>query len=199
MSVFSAALLLFLVMDPFGNIPFFISELRNVDRKKHLAILVRELLIAIAILVMFLFCGQLILSALHISEPALTTAGGIVLFLIAIRMIFPAKTEDDSESSSEEPFIVPLAIPYVAGPSSMATVMLMSNRDPGRWVDWLLAILLAWLVVSLIIVPAVMMSRYIMPKILVAIERLMGMILVAIAVQMTMSGIGKYAMELTQQ
>ena len=198
MTIFSAALLLFLVMDPFGNIPFFISELRNVDRRFHLRILVRELLIAIAILVLFLFCGKLVLSALHISEPALTMAGGIVLFLIAIRMIFPAKTEENENGSSEEPFIVPLAIPYVAGPSSMATVMLMSNRDPGRWTEWLMAIVLAWLVVSLIIVPLVMMSRYIMPKILVAIERLMGMILVAIAVQMTMNGIGTYVQEMNK-
>lgn len=196
MTIFSAALLLFLVMDPFGNIPFFVAELQNVDRSRHLKIILRELLIALGILVLFLFCGQFLLSALHISEPALSTAGGIILFLIAIRMIFPPQTQSKSNSTSEEPFIVPLAVPYVAGPSAMATVILISNRDPDRWVEWLLAVAAAWFVAGAIILVSVSLSRFFNRKILLATEKLMGMILVAIAVQMTMTGIGKFINEL---
>ena len=112
MTVFSAALLLFLVMDPFGNIPFFIVTLKNIDTRRHKRIIVRELLIALCVLVGFLFAGQYLLRLLQISEPSLTIAGGIILFLIAIKMIFPAAGRADFEENiSGEPFIVPLAIP----------------------------------------------------------------------------------------
>ena len=132
MTVFSAAMLLFLIMDPFGNIPFFIAALRNVERARHIRIIVRELLIALVVLTVFLFAGQHILKVLHISEPALSASGGTVLLLIAIKMVFPKPKESISEEVSGEPFIVPLAIPYVAGPSALAAVLLIMNREPDR-------------------------------------------------------------------
>lgn len=192
MTVFSAAMLLFLIMDPFGNIPFFISTLRNVERERHIRIIVRELIIALLVLTVFLFAGQHILRVLQISEPALSASGGTVLLLIAIKMVFPRPKESPSEDVSGEPFIVPLAIPYVAGPSALAAVLLIMNREPDRWPSWLCALFLAWLSTGLIISLSSVLARFLGAKVLIAIERLMGMLLVAIAIQMLMTGIAQF-------
>ncbi len=192
MSVFSAAVLLFLVLDPFGNLPFFIAALEPVERSRHFRVILRELLIALAVLVAFLFAGRHILALLGISEPALTVAGGAVLFLIAIRMVFPPQRGHGAEAVDGEPFIVPLAIPYVAGPSAMATVLLLSSREPARWPEWLTALLVAWLASALIISMSAFLGRHLGRKGLIAIERLMGMLLVAIATQMLMTGIAEF-------
>jgi len=192
MTTFSAALLLFLVLDPFGNIPFFISALKNVDSSKHNKIILRELLIALIILVAFLLAGRHILSILHISEPSLTVAGGIILFIIALKMIFPAKMGLFSEEIIEEPFIFPLAIPYVAGPSAIASVMIIMSREPVRWKEWLIALIAAWFISGLLILSSGFFTRVFGRRVLSALERLMGMILVTIAVQMLMNGISEY-------
>lgn len=192
MTVFSAAMLLFLIMDPFGNIPFFISALRNVDRARHLRIIVRELLIALVVLTVFLFAGQHILRILQISEPALSASGGTVLLLIAIKMVFPKSKESPSEELSGEPFIVPLAVPYVAGPSALAAVLLIMNREPDRWPSWLCALFLAWFSTGLILSLSSVLARFLGEKVLIAIERLMGMLLVAIAIQMLMNGVAQF-------
>jgi multiple antibiotic resistance protein len=192
MTVFSASLLLFLVMDPFGNIPFFLTALKDVPHERHRKIIVRELLIALAVLVMFLFFGQYLLKVLGISEPSLTMSGGIILFLIAIKMIFPSPGGMYEETLESEPFIVPLAIPYVAGPSAMASVLFIMSREPVRWLEWLAALLLAWFVSGTIIFLSTGLRRFLGKRGLVAIERLMGMILITLAVQMLMTGIGKF-------
>jgi multiple antibiotic resistance protein len=124
-----------------------------------------------------------------LTETALTTAGGIILMIIAIRMIFPSRDRSLQEDFEGEPFIVPLAIPYVAGPSAMATSLLMMSREPERWADWLLALLIAWAVSALIIYFASYFSRFLGEKGLIALERLMGMLLVTVAVQMLLTGI----------
>src|SRR5262245_28760885 len=151
MTIASAAFLLFLVMDPLGNIPFFLSALARVEPPRRARVVVRELLIAYAVLLVFLFAGSFLLRLMNISEPALTIAGGLILFLIALRMVFPAHggMQEDVEG---EPFIVPLAIPYVAGPSALATVVLMVSQEPARWPEWLAAVTLAWLISAAIIV-----------------------------------------------
>src|SRR2546430_1283020 len=127
MTLVSAALLLFLVMDPLGNIPFFITALKTVDPARRRLVVGRELLIALVVLVFFLFAGPYILKLLDISEPALTVAGGVILFLIALRMIFPSGDKPLHEDVDGEPFVVPLAIPYVAGPSTLATELLLMS------------------------------------------------------------------------
>jgi MarC family membrane protein len=192
MTILSAALLIFLVLDPFGNIPFFLAALRGIDPARHRRILARELLIALAALILFLFTGELVLRFLGISEPALTVAGGIILFLIAIRMIFPSAKGSLEEELEGEPFIVPLAIPYVAGPSALASVMFIMNREPERWPAWLAATVLAWLATAAIVFLASGLSRLLGKRGLVAIERLMGMVLVTLAVQMLLTGIGEF-------
>ncbi len=192
MTVFSAAMLLFLVMDPFGNIPLFMTALGHVDRGRHTRIIVRELLIALGVLVAFLFTGQYLLHLLQISGPALTAAGGVVLLLIVIKMVFPRSGGLAEEVASGEPFIVPLAVPYVAGPSAMAAVLLIMNREPGRWPEWLAALSLAWFVSGVIICASGPLVRLLGEKVLIAIERLMGMLLVAVAIQMLMTGVAQF-------
>ena len=188
MSIVSSALLLLLVMDPIGNIPAFLLALKDVDPARQHRIVVRELLIAFGIMVVFLFAGQLVLGLFHISESALTIAGGVILFLIALRMVFPS-ADRPTEDIQGEPFIVPLAIPFVAGPSLLATEILLMSREPTRWKDWLIALTAAWLATAIILMLASRLRSFLSQKGLVAIERLMGMVLVAIAVQMFLSGI----------
>jgi len=189
MTLLSAAILLFLVIDPFGNIPFFLVALKRADPARHRRIIVRELLIALLALLVFLFTGQYILRALQISNPALTVAGGILLFLIAIKMIFPRKGNLDEEDLGGEPLLVPLAIPYVAGPSAMAAVLFIMNREPHRWPEWLAAVILAWLASGLIILCSGGLRRFLGDRGLIALERLMGMVLIAMSVQMMMNGL----------
>nr|WP_189401211.1 MarC family protein [Arenicella chitinivorans] len=191
MTFLSAALLLFLVMDPLGNIPLYLTALKNVEPARRVKVIMRELLIALLVMVIFLFSGQAFLSALHISEPALTATGGIILFLIAIKMIFPPANETDVKNE-EEPFIVPLAIPYVAGPSALATLLLIMNGEPEKWPVWLGALFAAWLVTGVILLAAGPLAKILRNRGLIAIERLMGMILVAIAIQMLMDGIAEF-------
>jgi multiple antibiotic resistance protein len=196
MTAVSAALLLFLVMDPLGNIPFFLSALTRVEASRQNRVVVRELLIALAVLVGFLFAGRYVLQLLHISEPALTTAGGVILFLIAVRMIFPSPERTMQEDVGEEPFIVPLAIPYVAGPSALSAELLLTSQEPDRWPEWLAATVTAWLVTSVILFFASGCRHLLGHRGLVAIERLMGMVLVTVAIQMLMTGISEFVSRL---
>ncbi len=191
-TLITTAILLFLVMDPLGNIPFFLSALSHVDPTRRRLVVIRELLIALAVMIFFLFAGQFILEMLHISEPALTVGGGVILFLIALRMIFPSPENSMREDVDGEPFIVPLAIPYVAGPSTLATELLLMSREPTRWIEWLIALVLAWLASSVIIFFSSLLGQALGRKGLIAIERLMGMILTTVAIQMIMTGIVQF-------
>ena len=192
MTITSAAVLFFLVLDPLGNIPFFFAALKPVPPARRGRVIVRELLIAYTVMVAFLFAGQSLLGLLHISEPALTIAGGVILFLIALRMVFPSPEKSMQEELGGEPFIVPLAIPYVAGPSLLAAELLLMSREPERWPEWLLALTLAWLASAVIIMLGSRLSAYLGQRGLVALERLTGMILVAIAIQMFLTGVERF-------
>ena len=189
MTVLSAAILLFLVMDPLGNILLFVTALKSVPVARRRRVVARELLIAYIVLVVFLFTGEHLLRVLNISGPALTIAGGIVLFLIALRMVFPSPDNPLAENIKGEPFLVPLAIPYVAGPSTLATLLLLMSREPQRWPEWLLALSGAWLVSALILVLGGYIGEFLGRRGLLAVERLMGLLLVALAVQMSIEGL----------
>ncbi|MCU0581572.1 MAG: NAAT family transporter [Syntrophales bacterium] len=189
MSIFSAALLLFLVIDPFGNIPFFLSVLKHIDYRRQRRIILREMVIALAVLVFFLFAGRYVLLLLDISAPALSMAGGIILFLIALKMIFSDSEEIFGKSPEGEPLIVPLAIPFIAGPSALATVLLLMAREPSRWPEWLAALIVAWFLAACILLLSNQISRVLGARVLIAIERLMGMLLTTIAVEMFIKGI----------
>jgi multiple antibiotic resistance protein len=197
MEIISAATLLFLVMDPLGNIPIFLSVLEDVAPERRTRVLIRELLLAFVVLVLFLFFGQYLLGFLQLSQHSIRIAGGIILFLIALKMVFPVKRSAHLvEEIQGEPLLVPLAIPMVAGPSAMAIVMLMATNNPDRMMDWLLALFLAWLLSSLILVSANGLKRFLGQRGLIAMERLMGMLLIALAVQMLLEGISAYLAEL---
>ena len=192
MTVLSAALLLFLILDPLGNIPVFLSVLKPLAPRRQRAVLVRELLIALGVLMGFLWGGKYALEMMHLRQESVQIAGGIVLFLIGIRMIFPRPEGLMGELPGGEPFIVPLAIPLVAGPSGMAAVMLMGSNEPGRLWDWSLALMIAWGATAVILFSATVLYKWMGRSALIAIERLMGMLLVAISVQMFLDGIGTY-------
>ena len=191
MTVLSATLLLLLVLDPIGNIPFFLAALSDVDASRRRLVMARELLFALAALIAFLFLGARLLRLLGIAEPSLTIAGGIILFTIAIRMTFPT-AGGRGEDIDGEPFIVPLAIPFVAGPSALATVLLIMNREPARWPEWLAAVAIAWAITGAVLFVAEPMGRVLGSRGLLAVERLMGMILTALAVQMFMEGVRQF-------
>lgn len=195
MTIFSAALLLFLVMDPFGNVPLFLSVLRPIPPERRRRVIVRELLLALAFLILFLFAGRYLLAALGITEPILTTAGGIILFLIALRMVFPpagGAFAADVEAAGGDPVLVPLAVPFLAGPSALASVIFVMGSDPTRWPEWLAAVLSAWAATGAILYFSTALADVLKRRGLVAIERLMGMVLIAIATKMVLTGVGGF-------
>ncbi|HMN35831.1 MAG TPA: YhgN family NAAT transporter [Chiayiivirga sp.] len=192
MTTLSAAILLFLILDPLGNVPVFLSLLRDLPPKRQRWVLGRELLIALGVLMLFLFAGQAILAAMHLREESVSIAGGIVLFLIGLRMIFPPQDGLLGHQPEGEPFIVPMAIPLIAGPSGMAAVILMASNDPTRLGDWVLALLMAWSATAVILFSATFLYKVLGRQVLTAVERLMGMLLVALSVQMLLDGVRAY-------
>jgi small neutral amino acid transporter SnatA (MarC family) len=192
MTIASAALLLFLILDPLGNIPVFLGLLRSLPPQRQRVVVVRELLIALGVLMVFLWGGRYALELMHLRQESVSIAGGIVLFLIGLRMIFPPPEGLMGDLPEGEPFIVPLAIPMVAGPSGMAAVMLMGSQEPDRMGAWSLALMIAWAATAAILFSATYLYKYLGGRALTAIERLMGMVIVAISVQMLLDGITTY-------
>lgn len=186
----SAAILLLLVMDPFGNVPLVVTTMRSVPRERHLAVVLRECAIAYVLLLVFLFGGHAFLTLMRLSETSLSIAGGVILFLIALRMVFSRPSEGVfGDGSVGEPLIVPLAIPAIAGPSAMATVMLMASRDPQRIGTWVLALTAAMVVTTIVLAAAGQLQRWLGERVVRAFERLMGLVLTAVAVEMLLGGI----------
>jgi len=192
MTTLSAALLLFLILDPLGNIPVFLGLLKPLPEARRRIVLARELVIALVVLLAFMWGGKYVLEAMHLRQESVSIAGGIVLFLIGLKMIFPSAEGMFGEVPDGEPFIVPMAIPLVAGPSGMAAVMLLGSQDPGRMGDWTLALVLAWLGTAALLFSATFLYKVLGMRVLVAVERLMGMLLVAISVQMLLDGVATY-------
>ncbi|PCI39742.1 MAG: hypothetical protein COB50_00755 [Thiotrichales bacterium] len=191
MSILSAALMLFLLIDPLGNIPVLLSILKRVPAARRRKILIRETGIALAILIVFLLFGRFMLKGMHLTPDALGIAGGIVLFLMAIKMIFPESHETKKESVKEfdEPFIVPIATPLLAGPSTLTIIILLTSQHPHRILSWLIALILAWSVCTAILLCSDLLRKILKERGLMAIERLMGLILVTMATQMFLNGI----------
>ncbi|MGB3724592.1 MAG: YhgN family NAAT transporter [Glaciecola sp.] len=190
--ILTAATMLFLIMDPLGNLPIYMSVLKSIAPKRRLWVVFRELTIALIILFVFLFSGQGLLDFLQIEQETVSIAGGIILFLIAIKMIFPKPGGIMNLPEGEEPIIVPLAVPMIAGPSTMAALILLANQGPNKMMEWSIALLLAWGLSAVILMMSNVFHRILTDKGLRAIERLMGMILVMIAIQMLLNGISVY-------
>lgn len=189
MRIFFNAITLLLIMDPLGNIPPFLAALKKVEPDRRRKVLLREILIAYIVLLTFLFAGKYLLRLLSLQEETISIAGGIVLFLIALRMVFP-KQEATGDTLEGEPFIVPLAIPLVAGPSTLASLLLL-QQSSNSTLQLFFALTLAWIATAVILLSSTILYRLLKERGLIAVERLMGMLLVMLAVQMFINGVAK--------
>jgi multiple antibiotic resistance protein len=189
MKIFFNAITLLLIMDPLGNIPPFLSALKKVEDDRRRKVLLREILIAYVVLLAFLFAGKYVLRLLSLQEETISIAGGIVLFLIALRMVFPQE-ETTRDALEGEPFIVPLAIPFIAGPSTLASLLLLQQSS--NTLQLFLALTVAWSATAVILLSSTILYRLLKQRGLIAIERLMGMVLVMLAVQMFINGVAKF-------
>lgn len=188
----SALVLLLLVLDPFGSLPIFISVLRGVDPARRRRVAVREVAIAFGVLAAFMIGGQAFLQVMRLSERSLEVAGGVILLIIAIRMIFATGGEVYADAGGREPFIFPLAVPLLAGPSAMATVLLLASQQPGQIWSWFGALSAAMAVSGAVLLMADRLRRLLGSSMVSAIEKLMGLVLTAVAVEMILAGLKKY-------
>ncbi|WP_343192495.1 YhgN family NAAT transporter [Buchnera aphidicola (Taiwanaphis decaspermi)] len=185
--IISITILLILIMDPLGNLPIFISILKNVNPKKQKIILIREMFISLIIMTFFLFEGEKILGILNIKTETVSISGGIILFLISIKMIFPSKS--NKKILQEEPFIVPLAIPLIAGPSLLATLMLLSHKYQKNIFCLFVSLIISWFCTFIILLSSNYFFKLFGLKGVNALERLMGLILVMLSTQMFLDGL----------
>lgn len=191
-SFISAFVLLLLVLDPFGSLPIFVSVMSGVPQERRRRVALREVVIAFGVLLAFMLAGQGFLSLMRLSERSLEVAGGVILLIIAIRMIFAGGAEVYASDGLREPLIFPLAVPLMAGPSAMATVLLLASRQPDRMWHWVGALTLAMLVSGSVLLAADRIRRWLGESMVSAIEKLMGLVLTAVAVEMILAGLKRY-------
>src|SRR6185436_2146646 len=191
MKTLAMAFSLFLLMDSIGNIPLFISILKDIPHRRQLQIILRELLIALGIMVLFNYLGDFLLNALQVTQYSVLISVGIILFLIALKMIFPVKEAELSPTGEKEPFIVPLAIPLVAGPAVLAAIILYSGQETSEGSS-ILAIVAAWIVTTLILLSSTYLNKIMGRRGILACERLMGLVLTMIAIQMFLEGLAQF-------
>ncbi len=191
-SFLSALILLLLVLDPLGSLPIFIPIMGNVPRERRRRVVLREVSIAFAVLLAFMFAGESFLRVMHLSERSLEVAGGVILLMVAIRMIFGAEGGVYGMPEGKEPLIFPLAVPLLAGPSAMATVLLLASRQPERVLTWVMALTVAMAVSGLVLLACERIRRLLGDSVVAAVEKLMGLVLTAIAVEMILAGLKRY-------
>ena len=192
----SATILLILITDPIGNIPIFANALQHVAPERRARVILREVLIAFVLLLTFMFVGESFLRVMNLSELSLQIGGGVILFLIALRMIFPPPKGTDTPEALTEPLIVPLAIPAIAGPSALATVLLLVSQAPEKRLTWIAALCVTMTVSAVVLVLAERIQRVAGDRIVVALERLMGLVLVALSIEMMLRGIRTFVLQL---
>ena len=196
--LFSATILLLLVVDPFGNVPLVIPALAAVPPGRRGIVIVRECVFAYLILLIFMLGGREFLAWLHLSDESLSIAGGIILFLIALRMVFPSKEGVFGDQATGEPLLVPLAVPMIAGPSALATVMLLASREPAKLGVWMLALTIAMAATTVVLMGAHRVQRIVGERGVIAMERLMGLVLTALAVEMLLGGVRTFVTQLAR-
>ena len=193
-SFLSAFILLLLVLDPLGSLPIFIPIMRGVAPERRRWVAVREVGIAFAVLLAFMFLGDAFLRVMRLSERSLEVAGGVILLMVAIRMIFSHEGGVYGVPEGREPLIFPLAVPLLAGPSAMATVLLLASRQPDRLLSWAGALAGAMLVSGAVLLLCDRIRRLVGDSVVSALEKLMGLVLTAIAVEMILAGLKRYFM-----
>ncbi len=194
--IFSTALVLFFIMDPLGNVPVFHAVLGQLEDRRKTQVAARELIFALIVLLAFLYSGEVILSFLGLEQSSLSIAGGVLLFVISLRMVFPRRGTAEEIGDGEDPFIVPLAVPLVAGPSTIAMLLLLSSQSPDRLQEWTIALLLAWAASTAILMAAPLLLKLLGNRGSRALERLMGMILIIMATQMLLNGVRDFVSSL---
>jgi len=190
-SIFSTAVLIFFILDPLGNVPLLLSILKNIDKKRHSSIIIREMLIGLIILIVFLFFGEQFLSLFHLQSASITIAGGIIFFAISLKMIFPDPNGDDVfvTKKGDEPLVVPIAVPMIAGPAALATLLVLAKTNAEHTGSLLVSLLLAWGLSAIVLLFSPYLYKVLKDKGLMALERLMGMLLLILSVQMFVDGI----------
>lgn len=193
-SFVSALILLLLVLDPLGSLPIFISVLRHIEPARRRPVALREAFIAFLVLMAFMLGGRAFLEVMHLSERSLEVAGGVILLIIAIRMVFGGAGDLAAGPHGErsEPLIFPIAIPLLAGPSAMATVLLLASRQPERIWHWAAALTVAIAVCTAVLLGATRIRQLLGDSVVSALEKLMGLVLTAIAVEMLLAGVKHY-------
>lgn len=191
----SATILLVLITDPVGNIPVFANALKHVAPQRRAKVILREISIAFLLLLTFMFVGEGFLRVMNLSDLSLQIGGGVILFLIALRMVFPPPAALETEQLVE-PLIVPLAIPAIAGPSALATVLLLVSQQPERRMEWVAALCVTMLISAVVLVSAERIQRLIGSRLVTAVERLMGLVLVSVAIEMMLRGAKTFALQL---
>jgi MarC family membrane protein len=193
-SFLSAVILLLLVLDPLGSLPVFIPIMRGVPPERRTMVALREVAIAFVVLFAFMFFGDAFLRVMRLSERSLEVAGGVILLMVAIRMIFSHEGGVYGTPEGKEPFIFPLAVPLLAGPSAMATVLLLASRQPDRVLAWAGALTCAMAVSGAVLLLCERIRRLLGDSVVSALEKLMGLVLTAIAVEMILAGLKQYFM-----
>ena len=193
-SFLSAFILLLLVLDPLGSLPVFIPIMRDVPPERRTRVALREVAIAFVVLFAFMFLGEGFLRLMRLSERSLEVAGGVILLMVAIRMIFSHEGGVYGTPEGKEPFIFPLAVPLLAGPSAMATVLLLASRQPDRVMAWAGALTCAMAVSGAVLLLCERIRRLLGDSVVSALEKLMGLVLTAIAVEMILAGLKQYFM-----
>jgi len=200
-TIASAFILLLLVLDPFGTLPVFLSVLRGVAPQRRLWVALREACIAFVVLLAFMLGGDSFLRLMRLSERSLEVAGGVILLLVSIRIIFASgrqlfdadgSLQKGDDAPAREPFIFPIAVPLLAGPSAMATVLLLASRQPAQLLDWVIALSAAIVVCAAVLLASQPLHRWLGDSVVSAIEKLMGLVLCAVAVEMILAGVKRY-------
>lgn len=190
--ILSTAIVLTFILDPFGNVPLLLTILKEFDKKKHRKIIIREMLFGLVILLLFLFAGKSFLNLFHLETNSVQIAGGVIFLIIAIKLIFPNADGKNIFASQGEPFIVPIAMPMVAGPSALATLLVMSNQNPDNIMGLTASLLIAWTITAVTFLLSPLLFKVLRKKGLIALEKLMGMLLLMMAVQMILDGFRVY-------
>jgi MarC family membrane protein len=188
----SALIVLLLVLDPLGSLPIFISVMKHVAPERRRMVALRETLLAYGALLVFMFAGKTVLEVMRLSERSLEVAGGVILLMVAIKMVFSQDASPYGIEEGKEPLLFPLAVPLLAGPSAMATVLLLASRQPDRVLEWVGALTCAMFASGAILMGADRLRRLLGDSVVSAFEKLMGLVLTAIAVEMILAGLKRY-------
>ncbi len=193
--ILNQALIFFVLIDPIGVIPILMGlteEMNTSERRKYVF---RELIWALVFLLVFLWFGNFLLKYFGIQETSLTLGGGIILFLIGLRMVFPP-VEGLFGNQNHTRFLVPLAIPFMAGPSTLAILMLRGEQFPLLKPELTVAVLIAWVISLSILLLGTQIARWLGRDLLKAFEQLLGMFLTWVGVEMILVGARQFLQSL---